>query len=275
MGSMGAPWETLTVTGLSRDRALLLQMLDDARRAALAQAVGKTVVYTSHGAEWRAFGAPRRRRPFDSVVLDQDIAAILLSDVRSFLAGGRWYHDHGVPYRRGYLLYGPPGSGKTSFIQSLAGELEYNICILNLSERTMTDDRLAHLMNTIPPRSIILLEDIDAAFPNRSQSSADALSDSTIGIAKPSGFQTMLTFSGLLNALDGVAASEERIIFMTTNHIDRLDSALIRPGRVDVRAFIGNATPEQARQMFLRFYDGQAELADFAVQRKLWNESSC
>lgn len=71
----------------------------------------------------------------------------------------------------------------------------------------------------------------------------------------------MLTLSGLLNGLDGVVASEERIIFMTTNHIDRLDPAIIRPGRVDSRIFIGNVTEEQARTMFLKFYDGKNLLA--------------
>lgn len=67
-------------------------------------------------------------------------------------------------------------------------------------------------------------------------------------------YQSSVTFSGLLNALDGVASSEERIIFMTTNHIDRLDPALIRPGRVDLQEYIGDATPAQARRLFLRFY---------------------
>ena len=69
----------------------------------------------------------------------------------------------GIPYRRGYLLYGPPGSGKSSFIQALAG-VEYNICILNLAELGLTDDWLNHLMSNAPQQSIILLEDIDAAF---------------------------------------------------------------------------------------------------------------
>jgi mitochondrial chaperone BCS1 len=73
-------------------------------------------------------------------------------------------------------------------------------------------------------------------------------------------YQSSVTFSGLLNALDGVASSEERIIFMTTNHIERLDPALIRPGRVDLQEFIGDATPEQARRLFLRFY-GESSMA--------------
>ena len=71
-------------------------------------------------------------------------------------------------------------------------------------------------------------------------------------------YKSSVTFSGLLNALDGVASSEERIIFMTTNHFDRLDPALIRPGRVDLKEFLDDAAPEQARRLFVRFY-GRSE----------------
>jgi len=74
-----------------------------------------------------------------------------------------------------------------------------------------------------------------------------------------------VTFSGLLNALDGVAAGEERVLFMTTNHIERLDPALIRPGRVDVIHRIGAATPAQLRRMFLKFFVGEeAKAQQFA-----------
>lgn len=79
----------------------------------------------------------------------------------------------GIPYRRGYLLHGPPGSGKTSFIQALAGKLSYNICVLNLSQRGLMDDKLTHLLMNTPERSIILLEDVDAAFNKRVQTSED------------------------------------------------------------------------------------------------------
>jgi chaperone BCS1 len=67
-------------------------------------------------------------------------------------------------------------------------------------------------------------------------------------------YQSAVTFSGFLNALDGVASGEERICFMTTNHIERLDPALIRPGRVDLSLFIGDATPNQAKRLYLQFY---------------------
>lgn len=80
-------------------------------------------------------------------------------------------NDHqGIPYRRGYLLHGPPGSGKTSFIQALAGDLDYNLCILNLSERGLTDDRLHLILSIIPERCIMVLEDIDTAFSGRQPS---------------------------------------------------------------------------------------------------------
>jgi chaperone BCS1 len=150
--------------------------------------------------------------------------------------------DRGIPYRRGYLLYGLPGSGKSSFIQALAGELDFGIALVNLSERGVTDDRLASLMTSLPARTLLLLEDADAAFTNRRQAESDGYSGSTV------------TFSGLLNALDGVAAGEERIAFLTTNHIERLDPALIRPGRVDMTVRIGEATRYQAAEMWDRFY---------------------
>ncbi|TPX78022.1 hypothetical protein CcCBS67573_g00662 [Chytriomyces confervae] len=249
----GTPWETVTVSALARDRQLVIDILEDAKSAALAEEEGKTVVYTSYGPEWRPFGAPRRRRDIGSVVLDDGISDHLVSDVEAFLANGKWYHERGIPYRRGYLLYGPPGSGKTSFIQSLAGHLDYNICVMNLSERGMTDDRLAHLLANAPPRSLILLEDIDAAFTKHRDQAKE-------------GFQSMVTFSGLLNALDGVAASEERLVFMTTNHISRLDPALIRPGRADVKVKIDNSSDSQTRNMFLRFYpNATADVANAFV----------
>jgi len=104
-------------------------------------------------------------------VLDEGVKERIVADARAFMARGQWYSDRGIPYRRGYLLHGPPGSGKSSFVQALAGELEYNICVLNLSERGLTDYKLNHLLANAPERSIVLLEDIDAAFSGREQTS--------------------------------------------------------------------------------------------------------
>ncbi|PPQ89123.1 hypothetical protein CVT25_006495 [Psilocybe cyanescens] len=239
----GTPWETVTLTTLSRDRKFFPQLLSEARDLAMRGQEGKLVIHTAWGTEWRPFGQPRLKRPLKSVVLAPGVAENIENDIKSFLDRRQWYADRGIPYRRGYLLHGPPGSGKTSFIQALAGALSYDICVLNLSERGLADDKLFHLLSNAPERSFVLIEDIDAAFNKRVQTSED-------------GYQSSVTFSGFLNALDGVASGEERVIFMTTNHVEKLDPALIRPGRVDLSELIDDATPAQARILFDRFYGG-------------------
>uniref|UniRef100_A0A182LUU1 Mitochondrial chaperone BCS1 n=1 Tax=Anopheles culicifacies TaxID=139723 RepID=A0A182LUU1_9DIPT len=244
---MGVPWETVQLTAFGRDKNLYFKILEEARQLALKNTEGKTIMYTAMGSEWRPFGHPRKRRPIGSVVLDEGVSERILRDCREFIKNPQWYSDRGIPYRRGYLLHGPPGCGKSSFITALAGEIEFGICLLNLSERGLTDDRLNHLMNVAPQQSIILLEDIDAAFVSRQDT-----------LQQKAAFEGLnrVTFSGLLNCLDGVASTEARIVFMTTNYLERLDPALIRPGRVDVKEYVGHCTRHQLEQMFRRFYTG-------------------
>uniref|UniRef100_UPI00398F64BC mitochondrial chaperone BCS1 n=1 Tax=Pristiophorus japonicus TaxID=55135 RepID=UPI00398F64BC len=244
----GTPWESVTLTSLGRNRQIFFDILREARNLALKQQEGKTVLYTAMGSEWRQFGFPRRRRPLHSVVLERGITQKIVQDVHDFINSPKWYIDRGIPYRRGYLLYGPPGCGKSSFITALAGELQYSICLMSLSDQSLTDDRLNHLLSIAPQQSIVLLEDVDAAFVSRD-----------LAKENPAMYQGMgrLTLSGLLNALDGVASPEARLVFMTTNYLDRLDPALIRPGRVDHKQFFGYCSHWQLSQMFQRFYPGQ------------------
>lgn len=252
----GRPWETITLTTLYSHRHIFQDLFTEAHAYAAKSHEGKTSIYNSWGAEWKPFGQPRRKRPLESVVLDEGVKEKIVEDVSDFISTGRWYHDRGIPYRRGYLLYGPPGTGKSSFIQALAGELDYDIAILNLSERGLTDDRLNHLLTIVPNRTIVLLEDVDAAFSNRRvQTESDGYRGANV------------TFSGLLNALDGVASAEERIIFLTTNHVERLDPALVRPGRVDMTVRLGEVTRYQVGCLWDRFY---GELDPEGTHRKVF-----
>ena len=237
----GTPFETVTLTTLYAHRNVFESLFDEAHQLAKHSQEGKTIMYTAWNQDWKPFGDPKRKRPLESVVLEAGVKEKIVEDVRAFLAARTWYLDRGIPYRRGYLLYGPPGTGKSSFIQALAGELDLNIALLNVSERGLTDDRLNHLLTKLPPRTLVLLEDADAAFVNRRQVDADGYSGMSV------------TFSGLLNAFDGVASGEERIIFLTTNHVELLDEALTRPGRIDMTVRLGEATEGQIEQLYWSF----------------------
>ena len=108
-----------------------------------------------------------------SVILNGDQAAQIVADAREFLSEAAWYAEHGIPHRRGYLLHGPPGCGKTSFISALAGELRLPLCVLTISGGNLDGYTLMRLMNTAPETAIIVLEDIDAAAVARNESAAD------------------------------------------------------------------------------------------------------
>lgn len=242
------PFETVTITclgGRKRGEKLITSILREAQEEAQRFEEGKLMIWSAWGQEWRPFGQPRRKRPLSSVILESGVKEAIIDDLKDFLGAEAWYQQRGIPYRRGYLLEGPPGGGKSSLVQALASELGYSICVLSLSEGWLTDDRFAFLLTTLPPKSILLLEDIDATGPSRAAGESSG----------------KLSFSGLLNALDGVTSAEERIIFMTTNHVERLDPALIRPGRVDYCQHIGWADATQAARMFSNFFPQHEHLA--------------
>ncbi|KAF7356490.1 hypothetical protein MVEN_00982100 [Mycena venus] len=167
------------------------------------------------------------------------------------------------PFRRGYLLYGAPGSGKTSIISSIAGELGLDVYIISLSRAGLDDSALSELISNLPEKCIALMEDIDAAFTqslNRDAVQGPANAPATDdGKPPPPGAPpapptSRLSLSGLLNALDGVAAQEGRILYATTNKYTALDPALCRPGRMDLHVEFKLASKYQARKLFCSFY---------------------
>ncbi|KAG8702515.1 hypothetical protein FRC11_011430, partial [Ceratobasidium sp. 423] len=172
-------------------------------------------------------------------------------DAKDFMASENWYSERGIPFRRGYLLHGAPGSGKTSLIHALAGELKLDVYVISLSRRGFDDARLHEIISDLPPRAIALIEDIDASF-----TTAVGVRGSSAGATSPFGGDEGggVTLAGLLAAIDGVAAQEGRLLFATTNHIEVLDPALTRPGRMDVHVEFRLASKWQAKQLFKSFF---------------------
>jgi len=234
--------ETLTLSAWKGGNSILKQLVNDAIAASFIELSEEMTIFVLSG-DW--FGGwekalSKKPRPLESVILDEDLAEGLVEDAREFLGASEWYASVGIPYRRGYLLHGPPGCGKTSFCQALAGELKLDVCMLTLANKNLDDNGLAENLREAPSNAIVLLEDVDAVFVDRAVQTG----------ANNDG----VTFSGLLNAIDGVASQEGRLFFMTTNHLDKLDPALVRPGRCDVKVELRKASHKQATQLFDRFY---------------------
>ncbi|KAI8828984.1 P-loop containing nucleoside triphosphate hydrolase protein [Chytriomyces cf. hyalinus JEL632] len=238
----------------SSARMALEDLVEDSRKLFAERDLKRTVIYSADQyGNWRRTRS-RPIRPLSTIVLDGETKKNVLNDALEFMKNEKWYGDRGIPYRRGYMFYGYPGTGKTSFVTALAGELKLNIYVISLANKGLTDETLTELMVDTPPRCILLLEDIDAAFVSRSGANPAAAASNNNNSTASGTIVTNVTFSGLLNAIDGVAAQEGRILIMTTNHIEKLDPALIRPGRVDVKVLLDKATRAQIKQLFIQFY---------------------
>ncbi|KAI3017328.1 hypothetical protein CBS147347_10324 [Aspergillus niger] len=210
--------------------------------------------------------ASKKPRPLSTVIMDSELKRGIVQDIQDYLhpRTRSWYHSRGLPYRRGYLFYGPPGTGKSSLCFAIASLVQLDIFMVSLSASDLDENDLALLFQSLPNRCIVLFEDVDQAGirkrdtdipPSRNRCETD---ETTVcdGLERHSSERRSsgITLSALLNVIDGVSAQEGRILIMTTNHIEKLDSALLRPGRVDMRVPFHHVDSSAIQQLFLSFF---------------------
>jgi len=216
------------------------------------------------------------KRSIDTIYLPIKQKQEIMKEFHMFMKMETLYRKFQIPYRKGILFYGPPGTGKTSLIRSLAYEYQMNIYVIDVNDSKINDETIVTVLNSIAGnRKILLFEDIDYAFAEKEEIKNTQRIDynnesdnkNPIKIGKENEFQInvtntgksnsttkYLTYSGLLNALDGVMSNQSGVItILTTNNIDRLGEALTRPGRIDAKFELKECNDEQIESMINSF----------------------
>ncbi|KAL6540816.1 hypothetical protein OROMI_024699 [Orobanche minor] len=205
---------------------------------------------------------------FETLAMDPLKKAEIMADLKDFAEGESFYQKTGRAWKRGYLLYGPPGTGKSSMIAAMANYLRYDIYDLEISE-VNTNSELRKLLMKTRSKSIIVIEDIDCSINltmrirngegggtrNGIDGGGCAAADGGDG-----GGGSTITLSGLLNFTDGLwsCCGSEKIFVFTTNHVEKLDPALLRSGRMDMHIHMSYCS-FPALKILLRNYLGYEE----------------
>ena len=195
------------------------------------------LVLTWDGSWCDEYKTPKRSNK--SIYLPDDSYQKVLTDLKSFYANSERYAQLEVPYVRTYMLHGLPGTGKTSMIYTIATELDKNIAILDFSDKDMSDTSIRRAVYKLPANPILCLEDMDSLF------AADRKSD-----------KSTITFSGVLNVLDGVIKNTGLVIFMTTNLLANMDDTAMKR-RVDYYLKFDLMKKDQIVNMFTHFFPNQ------------------
>lgn len=253
--------EQIEIRVLGRSSLLIRELLVEASQ--LRKREDKVDIFLYREDYWQRVSSKLPRK-MSSVVLPKEQTERILHDANWFFGAADWYRERGVPYRRGYLFSGPPGCGKTSLVLALASYFCRPIYVLNLGDM-WTDSNLFSAICTVPTNGVLLIEDVDMAGGAR-EAKLEKKTKKGNGEDK-SNKPNMTTMSGLLNGIDGVISKDGRLLIMTTNYPDRLDAALIRPGRIDMHESIEPLAPIDMGRLFLNFFPGESELAsNFAMK---------
>lgn len=239
--------ERITFTARTAEgRDAVVRMIDGVLAAKRGEASPPALFMPSRwGGDWTKRG-DLPPRTIESAILKDGQLEALIDDLAGFLAAEDRYTRLSQPWHRGYLFHGPPGTGKTSVARALAGYFDLPTYYLPLAD-IKEDTNLMQFVAAIEPRSVLLLEDVDAY---KAATSRDKELDS-------------VSIAAMLNALDGIWTPHGLITIMTTNNRDALDSALIRAGRVDVDEEFSALDLDQARRLADFFEEPGFDVAPF------------
>lgn len=192
-------------------------------------------------------------RTMESVALPPEQKERITLDLKTFLEAEEQYNRLAIPWHRGYMFHGPPGTGKTSLVKALANEFNLDLWYISLAD-LKAESSLLGLLAEVGPRSILLLEDIDTMRITHDRDGAE---------------QGTISMSSLLNTLDGVATPHGLITVMTTNRFELLDPALTRAGRMDMVEKLDYPTVATVTQMFEHFYGSTPKQWDVPWDKSL------
>lgn len=253
---IGRLTESLTFRTVGRKRAVVQSFVDDVVACHIRRLGVQSYLFTyNDGWDMVEGYSPR---PLDSVVLQPGEKEYLVEDIGKFRKSKQRYERLGIPYHRGYLFYGPPGTGKTSLVSALAAHFGLSIYLISLGE--FNDRTLISAVNQIATNSLLLFEDIDCMKSSQARVPATDANTQTQDEKKTAAERNGVTLSGLLNALDGFYAPSNVLYMMTTNRLETLDEALLRPGRIDYRLYLGKATDRQKAELYRRFFPEATEI---------------
>jgi SpoVK/Ycf46/Vps4 family AAA+-type ATPase len=188
------------------------------------------------------------KRLENSVTLLNSIKSLLFKEMERFINNREWFLENGLPHKLGLILHGEAGTGKTSIIRMLASKYERPLYTLNLA--TMNDNTLVEAFSTVKKGSIIAIEDFEAVGATKDRvESADCEEERF----------SLLTVSGLLNALDGLVPLDNVVIIFTTNHLEKVDKAMYRKGRIDHVIEIGALGSIEVQEYLSRKFEGRTE----------------
>lgn len=239
---------SLTVSGHRRSEAQIRKWINEVAETPLAVVDGKLQVEAVDPVT--STEVILNARSSESLYLPEKFYDRLHDDIQRFISSKDRYMSLGIPYHRGYLLHGPPGTGKTSIVQALASDLGYGVRVVNSFGQYSISKLLQEFAGAARGNKFVLIEDIDAANSSTTTAEpgqADKDSPAVPGLSLNS--DPVASLADLLNALDGVVTPPGLILFMTTNHIDQINPRLLRPGRIDRQIEFGYLGLPQANRM--------------------------